>query len=254
MDPEQVEALRKAYNREHPGERAIPKGPHVWGEITRRLKKVCDEATLACVTHALVRKPAAPISWKTNGSEWLSSDDIDKSQEYYSEIIPDYYYVGSVPIDFDRRKKTGQCLVSSLCSLSISNLYKKGYRRVGVVFNTDDSDGPGEHWIAAFADFRDPAAPTITFFDSYAQEPEPEIQELMQRWKKQLDDMKKFSKPVELRYNALRHQYKDGQCGMYCVYFLHCCLFNIPMDHEVPDDIIKHMRRLFFEYKVRRSK
>lgn len=253
MDPKQVEALRKAYNKEHPGERLIPKGPDVWGEITTRLKKVCDAATLACITHALVRKPAAPISWATNGSEWLSSDDIDKSQEYYSELIPNYYYVGSVPIDFDRRKKTGQCLVSSLCSLAIDRLYKKGYRRVGVVFNTDDSDGPGEHWIAAFADFHD-SAPTITFFDSYAQDPEPEVQELMRRWKKQLDGMGKFSKPTELRYNDIRHQYGDGQCGMYCIYFLHCCLFNIPMDQKVPDPSMKHMRRLFFEFKDRRSK
>jgi len=255
MDALEVEALRNAYNKEHPGEKSIPKGPHVWQEITKRLKNVCDEGTQACVVHALVKKPTAPASWSTNGSEWLSSDDIDKTQEYYCELIPDYYYVGSVPIDFDLHKDTGKCLVSSLCSMRIDELYKKGYRRVGIVFNTDPHDGPGEHWIAAFADFRDGLrAPHMTYFDSYAREPEPEIQLLMRRWKEQLDELNVFEKPTELRYNAIRHQYKDAQCGMYCIYFLHCSLFNIPMEKRVPDEIVETMRRLFFKYKDRRSK
>ena len=66
MDPKQVEALRKAYNEEHPKEKKIPKGPNAWSEITTRLKKVCDDATLACITHALVRKPAAPTQISTH--------------------------------------------------------------------------------------------------------------------------------------------------------------------------------------------
>jgi hypothetical protein len=254
MDADEVEALRKAYNKEHPREKPIPKSSHVWQDITKRLKDVCDEGTQACVVHALVKKPSAPSSWTNNGAEWLSSDDIDKSQEYYAEIVPNYYYVGSVPIDFDLHKDTGKCIVSSLCSLRIDELYKSGYRKVGIVFNTDPHDGPGEHWIAAFVDFRDRIrTPHMTYFDSYAEEPEPEIQKLMQRWKKQVDDMKIFKKPMELRYNSLRHQFKDAQCGMYCIYFLHCSLFNIPMDERVPDDIIMRMRPLFFKYKDRRS-
>ena len=138
--------------------------------------------------------------------------------------------------------------------MRIDELYKKGYRKVGIVFNTDPHDGPGEHWIAAFADFRDDLrTPHMTYFDSYAQKPEPEIQRLMQRWKQQIDDMKIFKKPMDLRYNSIRHQYKDSQCGMYCIYFLHCSLFNIPMAERVPDDVVMRMRPLFFKYKDRRS-
>lgn len=253
MDAAEVEALRVAYNKEHPREKPIPKGPHVWQDITSRLKDVCDKATQACVVHALVKKPTAPINWQTNGTEWLSSDDIDKCQEYYAEIVPDYYYVGSVPIDFDLKKQTGQCLVSSLCSLQLKTLYKKGYRKVGIVFNTDPHDGPGEHWIAAFANFSDDLAePQMTYFDSYAQKPEEEIQRLMRRWKDQIDDMEISDTPMDLRYNSLRHQYKDSQCGMYCIYFLHCSLFNIPMDEKIPDNVVEKLRPLFFKYKHRR--
>jgi hypothetical protein len=94
----------------------------------------------------------------------------------------------------------------------------------------------------------------MTFFDSYAQKPEKEIRRLMLRWKEQLDEMKLFDEPTELSYNAVRHQYKNAQCGMYCIYFLHCCLFEIPMDERVPDDVVMMMRPLFFKYKQHRKK
>jgi hypothetical protein len=127
--------------------------------------------------------------------------------------------------------------------LEMEEMKKKGYRRAGIVFNTDVSSGSGEHWIAAFCDFRDELThPQMTYFDSYAQEPEKEIVALMERWKTQLPTM-------ELRYNAVRHQYKNAQCGMYCIYFLHCSLFNIPMEKQIPDDVMAMMRSMFFKKK-----
>lgn len=255
MDPREVDKLRIAYNKEHPHETPVKKGNDMWKDITRRLRDVCNTGTEACIVRSLIKKPTAPDSWESSGTEWLSSDDIDKSQEYYADIIPDYYYTGSVPIDFDLHNETGTCLVSSLCSMSIPELHKKGYRRIGIVFNTDPHDAPGEHWIAAFCDFREKLDhPKMTFFDSYGQKPEKEVQRLMVKWGEQLDGMKLFSKPTELTYNSRRHQYKDAQCGMYCIYFLHCSLFDIPMDEKIPDDVVMMMRPLFFDYKQRRSK
>jgi hypothetical protein len=80
----------------------------------------------------------------------------------------------------------------------------------------------------------------MTYFDSYARHPEPQIQELMQRWATQMPGMK-------LRYNAVRHQYKDAQCGMYSTYFLHCSLFDIPMEKRIPDDVMAMLRSMFFK-------
>lgn len=254
MEPAEIESLRIAYNKEHPHEPPIRKSsPNIWLEISKRLKSACKSGTPECIVHNLVKKPAAPMSWSVNPEEWLSSDDIDQCQRYYEKIIPDYYYVGSTPIDFDLHSETGKCLVSSLCSMKITELYKKGYRRIGLVFNTDPHDKGGEHWIAAYVDMRSHLKyPKFVFFDSYAQEPEPEIQRLMMRWKEQIDDMKIFEKPMKLEYNKIRHQYKNAQCGMYCIYFLHCCLFDIPMNKVVPDDVVMMMRPLFFQIKQQR--
>lgn len=241
MDAREIEALRVAYNKEHPHEKPIKKGPNIWAEITKRLKDACRAATHECIVRNLITKPAAPMSWKLNDEEWLSSDDVDRCQLAYMKLLPDYFYVKSVPIDFDTHTETGKCLVSSLCSLSLKDLYKKGYRRVGIVFNTDISTGPGEHWIAAFCDFRDELEyPQMTYFDSYAQKPEPEIQKLMNRWSEQMPGMK-------LQYNAIRHQYKNAQCGMYCMYFLHCCLFDLDMKETIPDDVVAMMRPMFYK-------
>jgi hypothetical protein len=241
MDARELNALRIAYNKEHPREKPIKKGASVWTEITARLKATCRAATPECIVRNLIHKPSAPMSWKVSDLEWLSSDDIDDVQKEYAKLIPDYLYIKSVPIDFNTHSETGKCLVSALCSLDLRDIYKKKYRRVGIVFNTDISTGPGEHWIAAFCDFRDHLAyPQMTFFDSYGQKPEPQIQELMNRWASQMPGMK-------LQYNDVRHQYKDAQCGMYCLYFLHCSLFDIPMKDKVPDDVIAMMRRMFFK-------
>lgn len=240
MDARELEALRKAYNKEHPHEKPIKKGTHVWGEITQRLKEACKAATPECIVRNLIHKPAAPMSWKVNDEEWLSSDDIETCQKEYTKLLPDYFFVGCVPIDFDTHSETGKCLVSALCSIDLRDLHKKGFRRVGIVFNTDVSTGPGEHWIAAFCDFRDELDhPQMTYFDSYAQKPEKEVQRLMQRWASQVPGM-------ELRYNDVRHQYKNAQCGMYCLYFLHCSLFDIPMNEKIPDDVMAMMRPMFF--------
>lgn len=240
MDARDIEALRKAYNKEHPHEKPIPKGKRVWSEITQRLKDACKASTPECIVRNLIHKPAAPMSWKVNDQEWLSSDDIETCQKEYMKLLPDYFFVGCVPIDFDTHNETGKCLVSALCSLKLTDLQEKGYQRVGIVFNTDVSTGPGEHWIAAFCDFREELEhPQMTFFDSYAQAPEPEVKRLMERWASQIPGM-------ELRYNKIRHQYKNAQCGMYCLYFLHCSLFDIPMKEKVPDDVMAMMRPMFF--------
>jgi hypothetical protein len=178
----------------------------------------------------------------------LSSDDIDAVEKKLTNLFDDYYFVGCVPIDFDlKTEELSQCLVSALCSMKLPKLYKKGYHRIGIAVNTDTHDGPGEHWIAAFCDFRDHLKhPKMTFFDSYAQKPEKEIKRLMLRWKERWDATKSHPQGMKLTYNKTRHQYKDSECGMYCVYFHYCCLMGISMEERIPDDVVNGFRSMLF--------
>lgn len=247
LDESEVENLRIVYNKEHPTESPIQKGTMktVWKQLRKRLHSKCK--TNECVITSLMEKPTAPSSWASNTHEWLSSVDIDKIEKQYTKLFSDYYYVGTLPIDFDKHSQTGTCLVSSLCSMDIQSLYKKGYHKIGIVFNTDVSTGPGQHWISVFCDISPELEyPRITYFDSYANKPEKEIQQLMSRWKEHWDKTGIHSKPMETTYNSTRHQFQDSECGMYCLYFHYCCLLGISMEKRVPDDVVRGLRGLLF--------
>ena len=249
MDEDEIENLRKVYNREHSDEPEIPAGAAIktWSAIKKRLHSKCKDKANQCILKNMMKKPEAPNSWETNSAEWLSSIEIDEMEKEFCKIFKEYYYVGTIPIDFDKKSKTGSCLVSSLCSLNIADIYKKGKTKIGIVFNTDVSTGPGQHWIALFANVGpEYEYPRITYFDSYSHKPEIEIQTLMNRWKEQWDETKINSKPTELTYNKIRHQYEDSECGMYCLYFHWCCLTNIPLEERVPDKVVRAFRKMLF--------
>lgn len=249
LDEPAVERLREVYNKEHPREAPIGAGhaEQVWDELQSRLRAKCKTGRAECIVASLLKRPKAPKEWALNRYEWLSSDDIDAIEKNFVQLFEDYYYVGSVPIDFDLQDETRKCLVSALCSMKLEELAKKGKHRVGIVINTDPHDGPGQHWIAVFCDVRPELEyPRMTYFDSYAFSPEPEIKTLMRRWKKQWDATGVHSKGMKLTYNKTRHQYKDSECGMYCLYFHYACLMGLSMEEKIPDDVINAFRNLLF--------
>lgn len=249
MDEREVDNLRKVYNSEHPRELPIPAGSikSVWAELRKRLHSKCSTGKPECISAKLITKSKAPSSWESNPEEWLSSVDIDNAEKEFMKVFKGYHYVGAIPIDFDKMSNTGKCLVSSLCSIKIKDLYDKGYDKIGIVFNTDVSTGPGQHWIALFADLSpEYEHARITYFDSYSKVPEVEIQRLMQRWKNQWDATGVHKKPTELSYNKTRHQYQDSECGMYCLYFHFCCLAGVPMEKRVPDEVVRSFRGVLF--------
>jgi hypothetical protein len=249
MDAEEVENLRVVYNREHAKDNPISRGSSeaVWSELQKRFHAQCEKGRMECIAANMLGKPNAPDSWRKNPTEWLSSIDIQAVEKEFMNVFSKYHFIGCVPIDFDKKSNTGKCIVSALCSMNIKSLYDKGYDKIGIVFNTDVSTGPGQHWIALFVDL-DPLFeyPRITYFDSYSHTPEKEIQVLMTRWKEQWDATKIHSKPMQLTYNATRHQYENSECGMYCVYFHLACIIGIPMDKRIPDDVIRGFRGLLF--------
>ena len=243
MDGGEVENLRKRFNEDHPNEVEIPKGgiEQTWNAIRKRLHTDCDE----CIVASMLHQSSAPKTWETNPEEWLSSVDIDKVEKEYTRLFKNYKYLGTLPIDFDKHSETGTCLIDSICSMNINDLYAKGKTQIGIVFNTDVNSGPGQHWISIFCDLRPELEyPRFTYFDSYASKPEKEIQRLMRKWKQQWDSQNK--RKLFLSYNKTRHQYEDSECGMYCLYFHYCCLTGISMKQRIPDEVVRGFRGLLF--------
>lgn len=249
MDDEEIEHLRTVYNKEHSDEPAISTGTsqQIWNQILKRLQHKCKEKTALCVVNEMMNHPIAPKTWNKNRKEWLSSLDIDKVEKQYQKLFPKYAYLGTIPIDFDKKSYVGTCIVNALCSISLKSLIEKEKTQVGIVFNTDVSTGPGQHWIALFVDIRSELDyPQITYFDSYAQKPEKEIQRLMFRWKEEWDSLKIHSKPMKLQYNTTRHQFEDSECGMYSLLFHMYSLVGEDMDTHITDKVVRSFRGVLF--------
>ena len=249
FDKDEVEHLRQVYNKEHPDESPISEGEMnvVWKQLKDRFISHCSDGTAECIITSMLSKPKAPSSWIANPEEWLSSDDIDHVENQYTKLFSKYYYLGTFPIDFDKKSETGKCLVSSLCSLDLRRLYNNGFTQIGIIFNTDVSTGPGKHWVGVFCDVGPEFEyPRITYFDSYSHKPEKEIQVLMKRWRDQWLETGVHPEPMKLTYNKTRHQYEDSECGMYCLYFHLCCLLGIPMEERIPDPVVRGLRGMLF--------
>ena len=246
FDKELLDNFRKVYNSEH--EDKIKDNDDVWSELKRKMHSKCKTGRVECIVAHLMNKPKAPQSWMVNPTEWLSSIDIENVEKQYMKLFKKYKFLGCIPIDFDLKSKSGKCLVNFLCSLKIKDLISQGFYQYGIVFNTDKHDGPGQHWFALYCDIRPELEyGRVTYFDSYANKPESEIKVLMSRWKTEIDSLNLFKKPLELSRNTTKHQFKDSECGMYSLYFHHCCLLEIPMDERIPDEVMNKFRQLLFK-------
>jgi hypothetical protein len=201
--------------------------------------------------------PIMPDIWREKPSEWLNTSDIDNVLKQYSKAYNDFHYTGAVPIDFDLKAKDGYCEVSDICKISIPQLYKKGIRKIGLVFNTDPSTKDGEHWISAYIDLggidrfkllgggndrkqtevggrknssrktkrksrlrkkvKDKKIYGMYFFDSTSDPAPKQVKSLFKRLKTQ---SKKLGLNLEFFQNDIQHQIGDNECGVYCLYFV----------------------------------
>ena len=126
--------------------------------------------------------PESPEEWKKNPNEWLSSLDIMKVMKQYEKAYKCFDFIGPSPIDFDTRKIYGECVWEELCNFNLAQQIKKGKTKIGIIFNTDPHDKPGQHWISMFINIK---KKHIFFFDSTGDKPTKEIMTLVNRIKEQ---------------------------------------------------------------------
>jgi hypothetical protein len=195
-------------------------------------------------------KPEMPKEWLTCNKDyapnnncmntWLSNIDINKVLKQYEDNIPNFMYLGAVPIDFAKIRS------SKIDTFSIQNCIKNGKKYVGIVFNTDPSYKPGQHWICAFIDI---PKREINFFDSYGKDGvyPKEVQEFFD---KIVAEGKKLRMKFHVKKNTTRHQLQNSECGVYCMYFISRRLkmkFEDIVSDRLPDsEVNKERWRTFY--------
>jgi len=187
-------------------------------------------------------RPGRPVAWEINQRERLDSNNIEHVMNQYEEAYPEFEFLGAVPIDF-AKDLGGHCVADELCKLNLANEYAKGTRKMGIVFNLDEHDQPGSHWMCAYIDVpgggRDGA---VYYFDSYGMRPPTRIATFMKECGRQ--------GCTTLLYNDIRFQRKESECGMYCLYCILCLLkgksFLEVCKNQIDDDTMIGFRKMLF--------
>lgn len=192
--------------------------------------------------------PESPPEWKKNPNEWLSSVDIMKVMKQYEKAYKHFDFMGPTPINFDSRKLYGECVWEELCKFDLEKLIRKGKTMIGIIFNTDPDNKPGQHWISMFINIK---RKTIFFFDSTGDEAPHEVMELVKRIQKQGLALKK---PIKFKFDSnkgIEHQYGNTECGIYSIYFIVHMLENKMTEHYLKTHILKDeymekFRKIYF--------
>jgi hypothetical protein len=225
----------------------------IWDLIDSKMQAVCDteqcwNARLKIGDDNDIFLPPPP---EGGSYGWLSTLDIKRVLQQYMRIHDDFLALGPVAMDFCN--ETG----NEVCNLDLHRAREMGKTKIGIVFNTDPSTKPGQHWICMYIDLTatDSRKWTINYFDSYGMAPlAPEIYRLITKYQSQ----NKHNFKLELNCSdvsgicttSVRQQRKNTECGMYCINFIVERLTGKSWEYMVKnietDESIHSKRPIFF--------
>lgn len=165
-------------------------------------------------------KPEKPSSWLINSREWLSNYDIENvMNQYNSNKIYKYNFIGVFPIDFAVIDPFGKCLYSEICNLQIKKYINKGIKYLGLITNLDKHDEPGSHWTSTFI-VLDPKLKSYGayYYDSTARIVPAYVVDFLKNIKNQLEILYPL-KTFNVFYNKKQHQHKNTECGVFSIIF-----------------------------------
>ena len=251
--------LRDHWNARHPDVKIISNSPkEIHKKLSEYLKNICNNEACWLKQKSVFGKlesdladsfaPESPEEWKKNPNEWLSSTDIIKVMKQYEKAYKCFDFIGPSPIDFDTRKLYGECVWEELCNFNLHNMIKKGKTKIGIIFNTDPHNKPGQHWISMFINIK---KGVIFFFDSTGDDAPPEVKKLINRIRKQGLAM---NPPINFKVDSnkgIEHQYGNTECGVYSIFFIVHMLEdkvteNYLKTHILKDEYMQEFRHIYF--------
>jgi hypothetical protein len=251
--------LRDLWNARHPDAKIKTNSPkEIHEKISKNLSGVCNKESCWLKQKSQFGQidsdmadsfaPESPPDWKRNPNEWLSSLDIINVMKQYEKAYKCFEFIGPSPIDFDTKKLYGECVWEELCKFSVKEQIKNGKTKVGIIFNTDPHNKPGEHWISMFINIK---KKKIFFFDSTGEKPPKQIMILVNRI---IDEGRNLSPKMNFEFDSnegIEHQYGNTECGIYSLFFIVHMLedkftSNYLKTHILKDKYMENFRHIYF--------
>jgi len=211
-------ALHKLKNDAHVQENE----PH---KIHQTLKKKLKCQDDQCILSKLGKEnemtdlftPFAPDDWKKNPNTWLSNYDIRDVLKQYEHAFPDFKSFEPSAIDYDTLV-SNKCVSDELCRFSLKQYLEKNVHKIGIVFNLDEHDEPGSHWVSMYIEIFDGKKEGIVcFFDSTGEK-------IPKRLIKLKDEIIKQGNQQNVHFTfyntGFEHQMQNTECGMYSLFFI----------------------------------
>lgn len=188
--------------------------------------------------------PKQPSTWKINDRTWLTNFDLLNVMLQYEAKYRSFKFMGVFPIDFANNSGFGTCISKELCNIKFKSIKNK--TQFGIIFNLDKHYQSGSHWVAVYINIK-PKTTNYGFyyFDSNAMPMPIEIKNLSVAIQNEMNDTK-----FMLKENTIQKQFKNTECGMFCLNFLIKCLkkhtFNTIMHDNMYDDDVHKLRYALF--------
>jgi hypothetical protein len=173
---------------------------------------------------------------------WLNTFNIEDSMAQYEKKYDGFKFLGAVPMDF-----------SILDGLQVNQINyldkaKSGESKLGIIFNLDEHYKSGSHWVALYTDLE---KGQVYYFDSYGIRPEKRVRQLMRQFINTIIQLGKRTEDIEVKYNKIRHQRENSECGVYSMNFIIRMArgdnFNELCNKIIPDRKINKCRMVYFD-------
>jgi hypothetical protein len=270
--PNVLEQIKKAYNQSHEMEQVVATTPlEIWKQLNERLynckKEDCwleeiKDVKLKNNIDKYIFAPDYPKEWETNPNEWLSNFDILDVLKQYEQKYSNFEFIGPSAINFDEKVKefNGNCVETKLCQFSLENRIQRKKNKIGIIFNLDEHDEDGSHWVSLFIDLQ---YKFIFYFDSNGEPIPKEISILKDRIIQQGKELKN-NKAIHFKYldnENKEHQQGNTECGMYSLFFIITMLtsrtefkkrmslkdkFRLFKRIDIPDKYVEKYRKKYF--------
>ena len=204
-------------------------------------------------------RPAQPIEWINNKTEWLSNFDIDNVLTQYQNFKElRYKFHGVFTIDFRTKTSSGTCKYYQNCNINMKNIISSNNKYFGFVTNLCKFDEPGTHWTSSFF-VLDPSLKSYGayYYDSVKRPIPKLLKPVFIDIQKQMNDIYPH-KSFNINISDIAHQNTNTECGVFSIAFQTRWLSLLHSNPETAsfktvinfkkmnDDVMKLLRFRFF--------